>query len=1030
MDEQLKDAYDALQAAHDAGNVEHATQIADYIETLKAKQAEQSSEPVGTSAPTTSGALPAIGGALGATVGTAAAVGSKGKNIINAIDQLSKGQSPFTGYNPRGSSVEESIQNWRTYADAQNEAAKAVRRDTELSKKYPGFTRANPEHLQPKAPTPGQTVLTHAANIGTNKPVAGLTAGANALDLAQQIRAGNPVQSTVSGLGLLGSAAPFVKKLPAKVRGAGAVVSAAAPIVNRLFDKFTNPPPEPEEKKAAGGAIQHFKAGESVVKKVVSGFLEHTPTKPNPLVGTRFDVKDLGGIAPSTEKSWKDYKDAMVTLVPYDATHRNKQILSVSGRPLTEDIYSHGGRDYVNDIVHKEQGVGGASGRAIANRIQKRTDIARDENLRMGGSGQTIMLPSSMGRGGEDFAVPTWQVYYDLFKQAEHNPNAIKEYSDAIRSISKTNPKTKAVKFPFADMLDLDHPEVVQQFLNNGDMRKAFIKQQKLKENQRILGANSEDIRAALTDPNTVDLPRGYLGGNIIETVPGAKTFPSNNITYNTNFAGKPGGHFDTGDIPAAVVMNDPYSQMFAEMQARYPNKPWQQIHDMATGALERRNEGVSQLMDEKALNRISAYQHGLEQGKYDFNDIKGALDYLNKPGAYSDGGSVLPDVSVDARSMPSMTGQPGVGYMQTPQGAMARLQLEKELEDRARLRAGVSAMGMAIPGQSGVKVMPGQMDVGANIPVGPGRLDVSANRSINPVPGRGHIQGARMNYTIPFAEGGEVGHYGVGGEVLGEAFKKLGLTDKMIEAWKSANKVSQRQTRNPILQQAAIDLGKGDVTPEQYRALVREHMPIKPLTEVPPMPSHTDMASALKNNQVETGIVGVNKQIPQGTRVSSRLDIPAYDNYDTWIVSLHDPENAGKSMGYGQTAHLAGPIQFTAPPKAGHAIATGKINKETYARIHGDWQDTHPEEVYKRAQELMNNPEWAQVGMNPFRHSYFYDKADMAPVTGAEEVLQVGPLVLAKKPVKAHPDDPQFRLNPKDPNSPTFKKGGKAKKK
>jgi len=33
--------------------------------------------------------------------------------------------------------------------------------------------------------------------------------------------------------------------------------------------------------------------------------------------------------------------------------------------------------------------------------------------------------------------------------------------------------------------------------------------------------------------------------------------------------------------------------------------------------------------------------------------------------------------------------------------------------------------------------------------------------------------------------------------------------------------------------------------------------------------------------------------------------------------------------------------------------------------------------------------------------------------------------LVLAKKPVKVSPDDPRFRLNPKDENSPTFKKGG-----
>ena len=149
---------------------------------------------------------------------------------------------------------------------------------------------------------------------------------------------------------------------------------------------------------------------------------------------------------------------------------------------------------------------------------------------------------------------------------------------------------------------------------------------------------------------------------------------------------------------------------------------------------------------------------------------------------------------------------------------------------------------------------------------------------------------------------------------------------------------------------------------------MLQKQNPVVPLTQMPSMPTHRDIVSALKAPQLETGVIGVNKSIPKGTRVSSRLDIPAYDQHDTWIVSLHDPADAGKSIGYGQAAHLTGPIEFTAPPKAGHAIATGKSDKTTYARIHGDWNDTHPDEIYARTQEAMNNPEWAQVGLNPFR--------------------------------------------------------------
>lgn len=125
----------------------------------------------------------------------------------------------------------------------------------------------------------------------------------------------------------------------------------------------------------------------------------------------------------------------------------------------------------------------------------------------------------------------------------------------------------------------------------------------------------------------------------------------------------------------------------------------------------------------------------------------------------FAGGGNVsgLPNVSFDARSIPNMTGTPGIGYEQGVQGATARMQLEKELKNRARLRAGISGMGMAIPGQQGVKMMPGEMDIGAKFPVGPGNLDISARRSINPIPGRGYNQGINAQYSMPFANGGAV---------------------------------------------------------------------------------------------------------------------------------------------------------------------------------------------------------------------------------------------------------------------------------
>lgn len=160
----------------------------------------------------------------------------------------------------------------------------------------------------------------------------------------------------------------------------------------------------------------------------------------------------------------------------------------------------------------------------------------------------------------------------------------------------------------------------------------------------------------------------------------------------------------------------------------------------------------------------VNAYRDAMRKGRiehsapenYDNVDAMGNTYAHGGLAHLAEGGSVMPNVSLDVREMPNMTGMPGVGYMQTPQAAMARMQLEKELE-MARLRAGISAMGMAVPGQQGVKLVPGQVDIGANIPLGRGNLDISANRSINPIPGRGHQQGVNARYTLPFKQGGKV---------------------------------------------------------------------------------------------------------------------------------------------------------------------------------------------------------------------------------------------------------------------------------
>ena len=161
---------------------------------------------------------------------------------------------------------------------------------------------------------------------------------------------------------------------------------------------------------------------------------------------------------------------------------------------------------------------------------------------------------------------------------------------------------------------------------------------------------------------------------------------------------------------------------------------------------------------------------------------------------------------------------------------------------------------------------------------------------------------------------------------------------------------------------------------------------------------------------------------IKTGTPVSQRLDIPSYNYYDKWVVTLHAPDSSKKVFGYGNTGWVTD-VKFSASPTTGFRIATD-TNKSPIVFIDGSWKNHKPEEAFKKAQEFINDPEWSQIGYNPYRFSYFYDKADGMPVVNADEVIQIGPLVLGKNVTKANPTDKRFEVNLKDGRTFNFSTG------
>ena len=238
------------------------------------------------------------------------------------------------------------------------------------------------------------------------------------------------------------------------------------------------------------------------------------------------------------------------------------------------------------------------------------------------------------------------------------------------------------------------------------------------------------------------------------------------------------------------------------------------------------------------------------------------------------------------------------------------------------------------------------------------------------------------------------------------------------IEEWQGINRVSNRNDPPREVTEAANQLAYGEIPSRQWRDTVKENMPIEIITEsnFPKLPTKKDIVGSLASNQ-RGKILNVDVAIEDGERVASRLDINAYQDYNTWVVSIHGSTKGGKTKGealaYGQVAILKD-VEFTSSAQTALNISRRKnvsrkdkaggrkiekTGKSTIARIDGDFYNSDPEDTWEIAHDIVKNkdPEWEQIGMNPDRASFFYNKETGMPVFGAEEVIQVGRLVLAR---------------------------------
>jgi len=166
-------------------------------------------------------------------------------------------------------------------------------------------------------------------------------------------------------------------------------------------------------------------------------------------------------------------------------------------------------------------------------------------------------------------------------------------------------------------------------------------------------------------------------------------------------------------------------------------------------------------------------------------------------------------------------------------------------------------------------------------------------------------------------------------------------------------------------------------------------------------VPTDEELTQALTGSNSSKGTkIGKAKDLPAGTPVALRIDIPAY-NWSTdnmgkgvYAVTVHEDKSGksfGSPIGYESMARLSGPVTFASKEKGAAKIASGESNKFPVATVKGAFDPSRviPPDI----------DSWTPVGYDPKKAAYFYDKKTGQEIVSGTDAVSVGNTVFTREP-------------------------------
>ena len=200
----------------------------------------------------------------------------------------------------------------------------------------------------------------------------------------------------------------------------------------------------------------------------------------------------------------------------------------------------------------------------------------------------------------------------------------------------------------------------------------------------------------------------------------------------------------------------------------------------------------------------------------------------------------------------------------------------------------------------------------------------------------------------------------------------------------------------SPAVRSMLQNLQKGgNLDRNTLEQLIERDIPIREIvapSSINDLPSLEKIRKAVNKNQsLNVGNLG---QLKAGSSISVRQDVPAMTNYGVGVVKV---EGGKDFKTYEPMVRFLNPSMVHADKdkqksleKISLGIGAGD-SKVPLLKISGTLSadQTIPSDLKS----------WTQVGFNPDRHSYYYDRKTGKPVVGGDEALQIGNTVFIRKP-------------------------------